>query len=92
MVGELDLNLLEGEQFGCLLGIAVDTEGNIAVTDCYKHCVHIFDKNGKGLGKIGAKGQFKFPCGVTYLNDDEILIADTNNSRIQQKIFRQELL
>ena len=92
MVGELDLNLLEGEQVGCLLGIAVDTEGNIAVTDCYKHCVYIFDKNGKCLGKIGAKGQFKFPCGMTYLNDDEILIADTNNSRIQQKIFRQELL
>ena len=92
MVGELDLNLLEGEQFGCLLGIAVDTEGNIAVTDCYKHCVYIFDKNGKCLGKIGAKGQLRFPCGMTYLNDDEILIADTNNSRIQQKIFRQELL
>ena len=34
VVGELDLNLLEGEQVGCLLGIAVDTEGNIAVTDC----------------------------------------------------------
>ena len=92
VIGELDLNLLEGEQVGCLLGIAVDTEGNIAVTDCYKHCVYIFDKNGKCLGKIGAKGQFKFPCGMTYLNDDEILIADTNNSRIQQKIFRQELL
>ena len=34
VVSELDLNLLEGEQVGCLLGIAVDTEGNIAVTDC----------------------------------------------------------
>ena len=51
MVGELDLNLLEGEQVGCLLGIAVDMEGNIAVTDCHKHCVYIFDKNGKCLGK-----------------------------------------
>ena len=40
--------------------------------------------NGKCLRKIGAKGQFKDPCGVTYLNDDEILIADTNNGRIQQ--------
>ena len=60
VVGELDLNLLEGEQVGCLLGIAVDTEGNIAVTDCYKHCVYIFDKNGKCLGKIGAKGHLNF--------------------------------
>ena len=40
--------------------------------------------NGKCLRKIGAKGQFKDPCGVTYLNDDEILIADTNNGRIPQ--------
>ena len=71
VVGELDLNLLEGEQVGCLLGIAVDTKGNIAVTDCYKHCVYIFDKNGKCLGKIGAKGQFKDPYGVTYLNNVE---------------------
>ena len=92
MVGELDLNLLEGEQVDNLFGIAVNTKGNIAVIDNGKHCVYIFDKNGKCLGKIGAKGQFKFPCGMTYLNDDEILIADTNNSRIQQKIFRQELL
>ena len=36
------------------------------------------------MRKIGAKGQFKDPFGVTYLNDDEVLIADTNNGRIQQ--------
>ena len=78
------MNLLEGEQVGNLFGIAVNTKGNIAVTDVGKNCVYIFDKNGKCLRKIGAKGQFKYPLGVTYLKDDEILIADTNNSRIQQ--------
>ena len=84
VVGELDLNLLEGERINNLFGIAVNTKGNIAVTDVGKHCVYIFDKNGKCLRKIGDKGQFKYPCGVTYLKDDEILIADTNNNRIQQ--------
>nr|XP_058942515.1 E3 ubiquitin-protein ligase TRIM71-like [Pocillopora verrucosa] len=84
VVGELDLNLLEGEQVGNLFGIAVNTTGNIAVTDVGKNCVYIFDKNGKCLRKIGAKGEFKDPFGVTYLNDDEILIADTNNNSIQQ--------
>ena len=84
VVGELDLNLLEGERINNLFGIAVNTKGNIAVTDCHKHCVYIFDKNGKCLRKIGDKGQFKYPLGVTYLKDDEILIADTNNNRIQQ--------
>ena len=84
VVGELDLNLLEGERINNLFGIAVNTKGNIAVTDVGKNCVYIFDKNGKCLRKIGVKGQFKDPCGVTYLNDDEILITDTVNSRIQQ--------
>ena len=84
VVGELDLDLLEGEQVGNLFGIAVNTKGNIAITDTGKHCVYIFDKNGKCLRKIGVKGQFKDPCGVTYLNDDEILIADTVKTKIQQ--------
>ena len=84
VVGELDLNLLEGERVDNLFGIAVNTKGNIAVTDVGKNCVYIFDKNGKCLRKIGDKGQFKYPLGVTYLKDDEILIADTNNNRIQQ--------
>ena len=84
VVGELDLNLLEGERVDNLFGIAVNTKGNIAVTDIGKHCVYIFDKNGKCLRKIGDKGQFRNPFGVTYLNDDEILITDTGNGRIQQ--------
>ena len=84
VVGKLDLKLLEGERVDDLFGIAVNTKGNIAVTDNGKNCVYIFDKNGKCLRKIGDKGQVKYPLGVTYLKDDEILIADTNNNRIQQ--------
>ena len=84
VVGEWDLNLLEGEQVGRLFGIALNTKGSIAVTDFGKHSVYIFDKNGKCLKKIGVEGQFKDPSGVTYLNDEEILIADTKNGRIQQ--------
>ena len=82
--GKLDLNLLEGERVDDLSGIAVNTIGNIAVTDCGKNSVYIFNKNGKCLRKIGAKGRFIDPAGVTYLNDDEILITDSGNGRIQQ--------
>ena len=49
VVGEWDLNLLEGEQVGRLFGIALNTKGSIAVTDFGKHSVYIFDKNGKCL-------------------------------------------
>ena len=88
VVGELDLKLFKGEQLKSLSGIAVNTKGIIATTDCYGHCVYISDKEGKFLRKFGSQGnnsgQFLFPRGVTYLNDDEILIADAGNCRIQQ--------
>ena len=84
VVGNLDLNLLGGERVDDLSGIAVNTIGNIAVTDRGKNSVYIFDKSGKCLRKIEVKGQFIHPIGVTYLNDDEILITDTCNRRIKQ--------
>ena len=88
VVGELDLKLLEGEQLKNLRGIAVNTKGMIAITDSEGQCVYIFDKEGKRLRKCGSKannaGQFFYPSGVTYLNDDKILIADAGNCRIQQ--------
>ncbi|CAH3162955.1 unnamed protein product [Pocillopora meandrina] len=83
VVGELDLTLLEGERVDDLFGIAVNTIGNIAVIDIGKNCAYIFDKNGQCQRKIGLE-QFRDPLGVTYLNDDEILIADAGNGRIQQ--------
>jgi len=90
VVSELNLKLFQGDT--CKLqnpyGIAVNTTGKIAVTDNTGHCVYIFDKEGNCLRKIrsegGNTGQFDCPCGVTYLNDNEILIADELNCRIQQ--------
>ena len=88
VVGKLDLKLFKGEQLKGLEGIAVNTKGMIAITDSKGHCVYILDKECKCLRKFGSEGrkagQFSFPYGVTYLNDDEILIADAGNNRIQQ--------
>ena len=88
VVGELEMKLFEGEQLKTLYGIAVNTKGMIAITDFGGHCVYILDKEGKCLRKFDSKGnnagQFLNPCGVTYFNDDEILIADAGNCRIQQ--------
>ena len=87
VVGELDLKLFQGTELKTPSGIAVNTKGNIAIVDYKGHCVYILDKEGNCLRKIGSRGrnagQFNRPCGVTYLNDNEILIADTENSRIQ---------
>ena len=85
IVGELDL---KGEIPERPRGIAVNSKGLIAVSDYNRHCVLIFDKEGKYLRKFGCKGQnagqFKHPTGVTYLNDNHILVADECNHRIQQ--------
>ena len=53
----------------------------MVVTDNIGHCVYVFDKEGSCLRKIG--GQFQFPDGVSFLNDNEILIADHGNHRIK---------
>ena len=69
-------------------GIAVNSNGLVAVTDGERRCVLIYDKEGNLVRKIGCygknPGQLNVPCGVTYLNDDEILVVNDLNHRIQQ--------
>ena len=86
VAGELNLKFSPGDVPQMLSRIAVNTEGKIAVTDNRGHCVYVFDRDGNCLKKIGGKGvnpgQFTFPVGVCYVNN-EILVADQNNHRIQ---------
>jgi len=88
VVGGLDLKFFPGDVPQRLYGIAVNTEGKIVVTDYNGHCVYVFDKNGNCLRKLGGKGanrgQFTNPSGVSFVNDNEILIAEEMNHRIQQ--------
>ena len=88
VVGELNLKFFQGDELHKTNGIAVNTTGKIALSDHGGHCVYIFDKEGNCLRKIGSQGRnaglFHRPAGVTYLNDNEILVADQWNNRIQQ--------
>ncbi|XP_066014748.1 E3 ubiquitin-protein ligase TRIM71-like [Pocillopora verrucosa] len=85
IVGNLDLH---GEMLSCPTGIAVNSKGVIVVADIDGHCILVFDETGKFVRKIGGQGdkdgQFENPTDVTFLNDDEILVADQCNHRIQQ--------
>ena len=82
---ELELKI---ETFGEPRGMAVNRKGQIAVVDSIKHCVFITDMKGNCIRKVsyyGNKdGQLDGPEDVTYLNDDNILVADELNHRIQQ--------
>ena len=85
VVGELDL---QGQTLGNPKGIAVNSKGLIAVTDYNKHCILMFDKEGNYLRKFGSRGEkageLKGPSGLTFVDDDNILVAEELNHRIQQ--------
>ena len=85
IVGKLDF---QGEVPQAPTGIGVNSKGVIAVADNKGHCILVFDETGKFVRKIGGQGdkdgQFENPPDVTFLNDDEILVVDQCNDRIQQ--------
>ena len=87
VVGNLDLKFFQGDELQALFGIAVNMEGNIVVTDNRGHHVYVFDKEGNCLRKMGGYGskcgQCHYPNGVLFLNENEILIADYGNHRLQ---------
>ena len=85
VVGELKL---KGETFEQPSGIALNSKGQIAVSDYGSHCILITDKEGNCVRKVGcygnSAGQLNRPSHITYLNDDNILLVDGLNHRIQQ--------
>ena len=85
ILGELEL---KSETFEHPRGLAVNSKGQIAVDDSKKHCVLITDMERNCLRKVSCHGntdgQLNDPVDVTYLNDDNILMADELNHRIQQ--------
>ena len=84
VVGEIEI---KGETLKPV-GIAVNSKGQIAVSGYDKHCILITDKEGNCIKKVGcygnSAGQLNSPADVTYLNDDNILVADQCNHCIQQ--------
>ena len=85
VVGEVEI---KGETLEQPVGIAVNGKGQIAIADFIKHCILITDKEGHCVRKVGCHGnnvgQLNRPTDVAYLNDDNILVADQLNHRIQQ--------
>ena len=74
--------------FECPWGVAVNTHGEMAVSDQESHRVQVFSTEGRFLFSFGEKGtgdgQFNTPRGVTYDRDDNLLVVDSRNSRVQQ--------
>ncbi len=66
------------------------------LTEWGGHCVSIFSSDGKKLRSFGThgsdKGQFEYPVGVAVDGEGNILVADTNNDRIQKFTSRGQFL
>ena len=90
-VQERKLELVGGLQSDTMIkpaGIAVNCKRMIALANQDKHCIFIFDREGKFLRQLGCYGKYpgelNTPADVTFVNEDEILVIDVGNHRIQQ--------
>ncbi|KAF5418120.1 MAG: hypothetical protein C5S38_00325 [Candidatus Methanophagaceae archaeon] len=70
------------------MGIAVDSSGNVFVTDAYINRIQKFDSNGNFITKWGCKGsgegEFESPCDIAVDNSGNVFVADSFNMRIQK--------
>ncbi|XP_061384046.1 tripartite motif-containing protein 3-like [Danaus plexippus] len=62
--------------------------GEIYVTDKWKHCIHVFSKDGDYLRSLGQKGSrvgmLRSPEGIATDNiSNQIYVVDTGNDRVQ---------
>ena len=66
--------------------MAVNERNEIAVTDCNSR-VQIFSSDGTYLRSFGSKGdqegEFDYPTGIAYLDNGNIVVADSGNNRLQ---------
>ncbi len=74
-------------QFSTPSSIAIDSNGDIVVSDLYNARIQIFNSSGVYQSKIGTYGnqilQFNNPTGVEFGNTDKLYVVDNNNHRVQ---------
>jgi DNA-binding beta-propeller fold protein YncE len=64
------------------IGIAVDKDGHVFVSDSILKQVFVFDRGGKYLRAIGPPDMFQRPVGIA-LDDDRIYVVDTYAHKIR---------
>ena len=66
------------------LGLTVDGESRVYITDTLQHVVHVFESNGTFLGTMmDPDNQVRTPLGITIGNSNRVFIASLNTSKIE---------
>ena len=75
-------------QFRSPCDVAVDSSGNVYVSDMQNYRIQKFDSEGGFLTKWGwcgsGDGAFHFPLGIAIDSSGNVSVADNNNKRIQK--------
>ncbi|MBI4739424.1 hypothetical protein HY772_07840, partial [Candidatus Woesearchaeota archaeon] len=74
-------------QFYNPMGVAVDKNGDVYVSDSYNHRIQVFTSDGTFIKKWGAlgtgDGQFSYPMGLALNNNGDVYVTEYGNHRIQ---------
>ena len=80
-------NKTNGERLQYPFAIAIDSSNTVYVSEWYRHCVSVFTPQGEYLttfGREGAEeGRFKYVKGLSFDQNDSIIVSDYNNGRLQ---------
>ncbi len=70
------------------VGIAIDSQGDLYVTDHWRHQILKYDTNGALIAQLGGygtgDGYLIQPYGLTIDSEDHIYVADYGNNRVQK--------
>jgi DNA-binding beta-propeller fold protein YncE len=86
------------KQFNMPMGLALDADSHLIVADSGNHCIRRVTTDNGGVTKVAGKPEhpgstdgedwrlcalFDRPCGIAVDGDNNVLVADTNNSAIR---------
>jgi len=78
--------------FSLPMGVAVDSDGNVFVTDTFNDRVEVFDADGQFISTFGKNGDgpadFERPKGIAIDSDGHIWVVDATQNRV--KVFNRQ--
>ena len=83
-------------QFDWPMGVAVDSSGNVYVSDLHNNRIQKFTSDGTFITKWGTEGsgngQFMYPWGIAVDSSGRVYVADDHNYRMQVFLWKPILV